>query len=268
MTDLGHQRPPALAGLRADPEMAALRRSLTYYYGDAGRAAAADRLYQRFLRPGDVVFDIGAHVGHRVGSFRRLGARVVAVEPQPLCARALRTLYAGDRRVKVIQAACGARSGILPLRVNSGNPTVSTLSPEFVTAATGAAGWERETWDDTVMVRVVTLDDLIDRFGVPAFVKIDVEGYEDEVLAGLSEPVPALSFEHTTIAREVGRRSLDRLDRLGYDGFDVSPAETMELTFGSWVPRARLLRHLLELPHEANSGDVYAVCSMRALTRQ
>ena len=58
-------------------------RSLRIYYGDRRRAAAMDRLYGNFVRPGDLVFDVGAHVGDRVASFRRLGARVVAVEPQP-----------------------------------------------------------------------------------------------------------------------------------------------------------------------------------------
>ena len=58
-----------------------------------------DALYARFVRPGDLAFDIGAHVGDRIGSFRRLGARVVALEPQPLCARAIRAIYAGDDKV-------------------------------------------------------------------------------------------------------------------------------------------------------------------------
>ena len=60
------------------------------------RDAAMDALYARFVRAGDLAFDIGSHVGDRIGSFRRLGARVVALEPQPLCARAIRAIYAGD----------------------------------------------------------------------------------------------------------------------------------------------------------------------------
>ena len=68
-------------------------RSLRIYYGDGPRAAAMDRLYSRFVRPGDLVFDIGAHVGDRVASFRRLGAQVVAVEPQPAMVKVLRLLY-------------------------------------------------------------------------------------------------------------------------------------------------------------------------------
>src|SRR5215470_6193509 len=100
-----------VAALRADPAFATLRRSLDVYYGDAARDAAMDALYARFLRDGDLAFDIGAHVGDRTGTFRRLGARVVALEPQPLCARAIRTIYAGDDGVMLLEAACGERSG-------------------------------------------------------------------------------------------------------------------------------------------------------------
>src|SRR5215510_5266355 len=89
----------AIKALRADPAFASLRRSLNVYYGDAARDAAMDALYARFLKPGDLAFDVGSHVGDRTGSFRRLGARVVALEPQPLCARAIRAIYTGDAGV-------------------------------------------------------------------------------------------------------------------------------------------------------------------------
>src|SRR2546429_3380090 len=122
----------SLSTLRADPAFASLRRSLDVYYGDARRDAAMDALYARFVRAGDLAFDIGAHIGDRTGSFRRLGARVVALEPQPLCARAIRMIYAGDEDVMLIEAACGERPGTVTLRVNSANPTVSTASRDFV----------------------------------------------------------------------------------------------------------------------------------------
>src|SRR5947207_8076228 len=155
----------AIQAIRADPAFASLRRSLDVYYGDAARDSAMDALYTRFLRAGDLAFDIGAHVGDRTGSFRRLGARVVALEPQPLCARAIRAIYAGDDGVTLREAACGARIGTISLKINSANPTVTTASPDFVAAADGAGGWEGQVWDTTVEVPCTTLDILITEHG-------------------------------------------------------------------------------------------------------
>jgi FkbM family methyltransferase len=248
-----------IAALRNDPAFTTLRRSLEVYYGNARRDAAMDALYSRFVGPGGLAFDIGSHVGDRIGSFRRLGARVVALEPQPLCARAIREIYAADEGVTLIEAACDGRPGKVTLRINSANPTVSTASADFVQAADGAGGWEGQVWDAEAEVPCTTLDALIAQFGMPAFAKIDVEGLEDAVLAGLSQPLPALSFEFTTIQRDMALRCLDRLASLGPYGFDIALGESQTLTFGRWVSKADIAAHIAALPHEANSGDVYCL---------
>jgi FkbM family methyltransferase len=247
------------AALQRDPAFAPLRRSLAVYYQDAGRTRAMDALYARFLKPGELAFDIGAHVGDRIGSFRRIGARVVALEPQPLCAAAIRTLYAGDGDVTLLEAACAAEPGTLTLRVNSANPTVSSASGAFICASATAPGWEGQVWDASLTVDCTVLDTLIARYGEPAFAKIDVEGFEDAVLAGVSRPLRALSFEFTTIQREVAARCLDRLSALGDYGFDVALGESQQLTFNRWISKAALAEHIAALPHAANSGDVYCL---------
>jgi FkbM family methyltransferase len=249
----------AVAALKADPTMSSLHRSFEVYYGDPERDAAMDALYARFVSAGDLAFDIGAHVGDRIGSFRRLGARVVALEPQPLCMRAIRSIFAGDDRVALVESACGVRPGAVTMHVNSNNPTVSTVSAGFVHAAGGAAGWEGQVWDARIEVECTTLDALIAAHGVPDFVKIDVEGFEDAVLAGLTHPLPALSFEFTTIEREVALRCLERLSCLGRCGFDVSLGESYRLTFGRWVSAAEMTAYIHALPHQANAGDIYCV---------
>lgn len=251
--------PVATAALQAFPAASALRRSLEFYYGDPARESAMDALYAQFVRPGDLVFDIGSHVGDRIGSFRRLGARVVAVEPQPLCIRALRAIYGKDDEVTLVEAACGAAPGTVTMFVNSANPTVSTASATFVDAAGGAGGWEGQVWDGQIEVPCVTFDSLVAEHGVPIFAKVDVEGFEDAVLAGLSRSLTAMSFEFTTIERPVALRCLDRVAALGFDGFDVALGESSALTFRRWITVDEMAAHLRALPHEANSGDVYCV---------
>ena len=116
-------------------------RSLSIYYGRKSRRNEKDRLYAQFVRRGDLVFDVGAHVGDRVACFRRLGARVVAVEPQPALALTLKTLYGRDRDVIIESKAVGRNPGTLEMKINIDNPTVSTASGAFISAAKGAQGW-------------------------------------------------------------------------------------------------------------------------------
>jgi FkbM family methyltransferase len=236
-------------------------RSLRIYYGDRGRRAAMDRLYGQFVRPGDLVLDVGAHVGDRVASFRRLGARVVAVEPQPALARTLALLYGRDPAVTIAPLAVGRSTGKLELRINVDNPTVSTASADFVRAAHGVAGWEGQVWGRSVAVAVTTLDDLIAQHGMPAFIKIDIEGFEAEALAGLSRPCPALSFEFTTIQRDVASASIARCVALGYARFNAILGESHALVHPDWVSASAIEAWLAALPHSANSGDIYAVMS-------
>jgi len=236
-----------------------IARSLLIYYGTRGHGAAMDRMYRQFVRPGDLVFDAGAHVGDRVAAFRRLKARVVAIEPQPALVRTLRLLYGRDKDVVIEPVALGERAGTVELKLNIDNPTVSTASDDFVAAAHGAPGWDDQAWTRRVTVPMTTLDVLIARHGLPRFIKIDVEGFEAQALAGLSQPVPALSFEFTIIQRDVALAALDRCVALGFTGFDAALGESQQLVHGTWRSAEDIQRWLRDRPAAANSGDIYAV---------
>src|SRR6185369_4994429 len=210
-------------------------RSLRIYYGDRAHGAAMDRLYSRFVRRGDLVFDVGAHVGDRIASFRRLGAHVVAVEPQPALVRTLKLIYGRKPDVTIEATAVGRTAGTTELMINRDNPTVSTASTEFIGAAQGARGWEAQRWTDRLTVPVTTLDALIVRHGQPAFIKLDVEGFEAEALGGLSHPAPALSFEFTIIQRDVALACLARCASLGYARFNVALGESQTMAHADWI---------------------------------
>ncbi|UZF94763.1 FkbM family methyltransferase [Bosea sp. NBC_00550] len=237
----------------------ALSRSLRIYHGDKQRNAAMDRLYGTFLAPGDLAFDIGAHVGDRISSFRRLGARVVALEPQPGPARVVRLIHRRDPLVTLIEAACGDHEGSIALKINSANPTVSTASAAFIGAAVGARGWEGQVWDHEITVPCTTLDRLILRHGLPRLLKIDVEGFEAHVLAGLTKAVPVISFEFTTIQREVAEACIALLETLGPYRFNVAIGESQQLELAAPASADAMGDYLRGLPHAANSGDVYAI---------
>jgi FkbM family methyltransferase len=244
-----------LAGLRT---ARGVIRSLGIYYGrhQRQRAQAMDNLYRGFVSQGDLVFDIGAHVGDRVAAFRRLGARVIAVEPQPALAFTLNMFHGRDPSVILERVAVGRTAGEVRLMLNTDNPTVSTASDAFVHAARDAAGWEGQRWDASIRVPMTTLDELLGRHGRPAFIKIDVEGFEEEALLGLTQPVKALSFEFTTIQREVARACIHRCAALGFARYNAALGESQ--TLGEWRSAEAITRWLDALPHAANSGDIYA----------
>jgi FkbM family methyltransferase len=195
-----------------------------------------------------------------IASPHSFGWRVVAVEPQPSMVRTLRLLYGRSKSVAIEALAVGREPGSARMLINVDNPTVSSVSAAFVEAAHGAQGWETQRWSETIDVAITTLDALIAKHGVPAFIKLDVEGFEAEALSGLSQAVHAVSFEFTTIQRDVGLACIERCSALGYTRFNAAFGESQVL-IADWMDGQDIARWLTELPQAANSGDIYAVAS-------
>ena len=162
--------------------------------------------------------------------------------------------------VAIEAQAVGREPGKARMMINVDNPTVSTISAAFVEAADGAPGWETQRWSETAEIEVTTLDALIARHGIPAFIKLDVEGFEAEALSGLSQAACALSFEFTTIQRDVGLACIERCAALGYARFNAALGES-QMLIGDWMSAPEIARWLTELPQTANSGDIYAVAA-------
>lgn len=214
--------------------------------------AAFGRLYRDFVNAGDLVFDVGANIGENTALFANLGARVIAVEPLEQCAAAI-SAYASraHQDVQVERCALGCQPGTLKLSVCSQALDISSASPEWM-GAMQQAGLARGPWDMQVVVPMSTLDALIARYGSPSFIKVDVEGYEAEVLCGLSQRVNSVSLETHRATVGISLACLERLRNLGFTRFAISPGQSAELS--SWMDEHAAAAAVATLEW----GDLYA----------
>lgn len=165
--------------------------------------------YSRLLTRGGLCFDVGANLGQRSEIFLKLENRVIILEPNANCRDTLQFLFGRNRNAEIVVSAVGSQVGAI----------------EFYTHGTDSTGSALPDWDQKVFgtdrgqimqrVPMTTLDALVGKYGMPDFVKIDVEGFEAEVLAGLSRPLPLLSFEFHADDMAKTRACLSQLASFG-----------------------------------------------------
>lgn len=216
------------------------------------------RFYSQFVRRGDLCFDVGANVGTRTEVFRHLGASVIAVEPLPNCVSALTARWQRDSKVTVIPMAVGAEKGHASVAICPEYDAMSSCSPDWLATLKGQDRFKEFHWDETIDVPMTTLDSLIARFGVPAFIKIDVETFEAEVIKGLSHPIKALSLEYQPKFLTPIIHAIERLATLASYRFNYSKGETFAMALSEWVTADPIYNILRNLPDKEVSGDVYA----------
>lgn len=236
-----------------------IRQLLTPYwhkFHDLMMAGRRKKFYAALIRPGDLCFDVGANAGNRTAIFLGLDARVVAVEPQPACVTNLTRRF-GDR-ITIVPKGLGAEAGQLPMHISNAS-TLSSFSKEWVDTMQQER-FSQYAWNETITVPITTLDHLIATHGTPSFCKIDVEGFELQVLRGLTQPIPMLSFEYAV--PEAQANLLAAIELLGSFTADVrfnySPGETMRMALPDYIPLSSF-KQLIGTPAFTHTqfGDVY-----------
>lgn len=211
--------------------------------------------YSQFINTGNLVFDIGANVGDKTDLFLKLGAKVVAVEPQESCWRVLKRRF--NKNVYIEPVALAGKRGSETLFVDS-STTISSVSKDWIKAVKQSGRFSSHKWAYKLPVQTTTLDNLIDKYGQPAFCKIDVEGAEFDVLQGLSRPIKVISFEFVSERIEPSLDCIDYLSNLGKTEFNYYLGDVTSFALPSWV-NANEMKTILTLMNKdiENYGDIY-----------
>lgn len=225
-------------------------------YRESVKITERKKFYGDLIQKGDLCFDIGANTGNRVAAFLAAGAKVVAVEPQESCCRLLYQKF-GDS-ITIINKGAGAENGIKTF-YRSTVSALSSFSTDWIAVVKGQRFGQAE-WEQGGDIEMITLDSLIRQFGKPVYIKIDVEGYEEEVLAGLSQAVPLLSFEYTVPERtNTVLACLEKVMELnGTSVCNYTIKEQMRFVLPVWVEAAEML-HIVQssLFEQASAGDIF-----------
>lgn len=205
--------------------------------------------YRPLVPQGALVFDIGANKGHYSFVFSQLGLRTVAVEPNPDCVRHIQIAY--GEGIETLQAAVGERNGLTTLYLSDQRDDLSSLSEGWLSTLQRIRPDYRGLTARKLTVPLVTLNSLIEQFGVPYYIKIDVEGSEEKVLEGLSLFPQLLSFECNLAFLEQGIRCLEHKALKGCNRYNLSTSwDSMEFVFPGWVDKEDLKNALTNLKHD------------------
>lgn len=215
------------------------------------------QIYRQLVTPGDLCFDVGANVGNTTGTFLRLGARVVCIEPQEGCMRVLERRFRSRREVTLVRQALADRPGEGDLWICRHNDAIATMAESWITAVKNSGRMTRFEWADRQAVPVTTLDVLIQQHGRPALCKIDVEGFELQVLRGLSQPIPYVSFEFHREWIDDAMRGAHHLETLGQAEFNFSTHSASWFCLDDWSTAGEVFSRIAAEADPVLWGDVY-----------
>jgi len=211
--------------------------------------------YSQFIKQGDLCFDVGANIGNRTFVFLELGANVVAVEPQKDCYNHLKKRF--GNKIELVAEGLGEKESVEKLYI-SDLSAISSFSKSHIDTMKEDR-FKGAHWDKTVDIQMTTLDNLIAKYGVPDFCKIDVEGFEYEVIKGLHQAVKVLSLEYIVPENlEILSNCLKHLNLLGKIECNFSYAEKMTFYLDKWISGEEMIQFIQSKEFiDTSWGDIY-----------
>jgi FkbM family methyltransferase len=170
----------------------------------------------------NLVFDVGSNVGTTVEFFSQKANKVIGFEPNPRLVEILREKF-NNRNVIIDSRGLSNEIGEKKFRIANAD-TISTFSEDWVNNSRFTGGY---SWNEGIIVDTTTLDSVIEQYGTPDYIKIDVEGYEFEVLTSLTKVLEntIISFEWAEEQKNKIEQTIKYLFNLGYEKFSYTEAD-------------------------------------------
>ncbi len=213
-------------------------------------------LYKDIVKPGMLVYDIGANQGHYTAAFLKLGAKVISVEPQKNCFKILKLRFGNNPNVQLINCALDGEAGEKSIHVSNMN-TISSMAEDWIEAVKESNRFPGAEWSKTEIIKTTTLQSLIDKYGKPDYVKIDVEGYELNVLKGLHSKVPLISLEYTGEVLQNTFQCLDYLKTLGEIRVFIEQGGGSYANQNDWIKADEAVKLLSAADKKSLNSDLY-----------
>lgn len=215
-------------------------------------------IFKSIIKVGDLVFDVGSNMGDKSEIFLSLGARVVGFEPQYNCFKQTVNRFMNNINFTSENLALDKKIGVETMYIANYH-TISTMSKEFIDE-TKKERFTNYRWDETVKVNIEKLDNMIVKYGLPEFIKIDVEGYELNVLEGLTNPVKYISIEYTPELRKNAIECVEYIDKLNDNQtlFNYGYCNMSEFKYDEWISKDEIIKYLESIyDFKSEWGDVY-----------
>lgn len=216
------------------------------------------KIFENIIKRGDLVFDVGSNMGEKSEIFIGLGSKVIGFEPQRECYTSTLSKFNGNPNFIGENVGLDKKVGKETIYIASYH-TISSMSEKFIEESKKER-FADFNWDNKREIDTDTLDNMVSKYGKPKFIKIDVEGYELNVLEGLSDQIDYISVEFNPELCDVTISCIEYIDSLnnGNTSFNYGYRNDEDFKYDKWVSKGELIKYLESVnDFKFEFGDVY-----------